>query len=700
MTVWTSEINELKLLYESLRIHCPESGKELEKLIRTEDPIVIMLYSRRCLEVIVTKLCENELKRPRKTEPLKGIIDKLNKEDKVPSHIITSMHGINDLSTYGAHPKDFDPEQVRPVLSQLNIILKWYIQYITRITSESDVEKEQQESVKAPVGIFKTGAEQISEKPSASSIRKLLTGVLILTGALIVLLLYNKIFGPDSPGRLRSAGGKISIAIMPFKNLTSDTLLNIWQPGLQSLLITSLSNSEELSVRQYETIDNILGNPKKVDNAALTPSFAADIASRLDAKTVILGSLYKAGERIRVTVNLMNSRTEEIYKSYNVDGKNEDDFFTISDSLSKLIRNGLEIKRLEEKNDGADLKNIYTSSADALKYYIQARSNHGQLKYELAIDLYLKSISADTNFVSPMLMLAYVYGDLGNSPESRKWAYKAYERIYRVPQDIQLQIREVKSAVDKDPMELINNIRQYLEINPYSTRSLYTMGWAYFNTEQWQSAIDAFEESIKLNKKFGNNYKLWVWNYLLLGNAYHKTGKHKKEMKIYEDCLRLWPGEESSITFWQAVCFLSRGDTVMAGRYLNKIKTIGYEKGWPESEILSTIAGVYEKAGLIPEGEKLNRGALALDPQNKTLIYYLAYLLIKYDINVNEGTELAGKLIEEEADKPDYLFIYGWGLFKQGKTGEALKFLEESWKLKAWYDHEHFKVLEAAKKTI
>jgi hypothetical protein len=34
-------------------------------------------------EVIVTELCETELKRPRKTEPLKGVIDKLNSEDKV-----------------------------------------------------------------------------------------------------------------------------------------------------------------------------------------------------------------------------------------------------------------------------------------------------------------------------------------------------------------------------------------------------------------------------------------------------------------------------------------------------------------------------------------------------------------------------------------------------------------------------------------
>jgi hypothetical protein len=65
--------------------------------------------------------------RPRKTEPLKGIIDKLNKEEKVPSHIIASMHSLNSLSTFGTHPKDFNPEQVKPVLSNLAIIIGWYV---------------------------------------------------------------------------------------------------------------------------------------------------------------------------------------------------------------------------------------------------------------------------------------------------------------------------------------------------------------------------------------------------------------------------------------------------------------------------------------------------------------------------------------------------------------------------------------------
>ena len=129
MAIWSSEIKELEKLYGSLKGQLPGLEKELERLIKADDENMILLYSRRCLEVIITDLCECELKRPRKTEPLKGIIDKLHKEEKVPSHIITSMHGLNKLSSYGAHPKDFDPEQVKPVLVNLDIIIKWYLIY-------------------------------------------------------------------------------------------------------------------------------------------------------------------------------------------------------------------------------------------------------------------------------------------------------------------------------------------------------------------------------------------------------------------------------------------------------------------------------------------------------------------------------------------------------------------------------------------
>ena len=56
MAIWSAEIKELEKLYESLKGHFPELEKELERLIKANDENMILLYSRRCLEVIITDL--------------------------------------------------------------------------------------------------------------------------------------------------------------------------------------------------------------------------------------------------------------------------------------------------------------------------------------------------------------------------------------------------------------------------------------------------------------------------------------------------------------------------------------------------------------------------------------------------------------------------------------------------------------------
>jgi len=144
MKPWFDEIVEIRKYYKIIKDKVPNLGNELEQLIKTEDDNVALLYSRRCLEVIITELCERELKRPRKTEPLKGIIDKLNKEETVPSYIITSMLNLNSISTYGTHPKEFSPHQVRTVLISLIIIIEWYLKYENIELAKTTYEKEKE----------------------------------------------------------------------------------------------------------------------------------------------------------------------------------------------------------------------------------------------------------------------------------------------------------------------------------------------------------------------------------------------------------------------------------------------------------------------------------------------------------------------------------------------------------------------------
>jgi hypothetical protein len=257
VAIWSTEIKELEKLYESFKGQSPDLEKEMIRLIKAEDENMILLYSRRCLEVIITDLCECELKRPRKTEPLKGIIDKLHKEEKIPSHIITSMHGLNELSTYGAHPKDFDPEQVKPVLVNLDIIIKWYLKHKELQIAGRFVQEQQIHAEK----LTEVNAEAVS-KPKRNII-------LVLAGILLIVVIFTfpKIFKRDKFEDIRDPDGKISVAVMPFDNLTGDTTLNWFGKGISSLIINGLGSSKELAVCDDHTMFEAMEGMDKVYTA-------------------------------------------------------------------------------------------------------------------------------------------------------------------------------------------------------------------------------------------------------------------------------------------------------------------------------------------------------------------------------------------------------------------------------------------------
>ena len=189
MSIWSNEIKELESLHNSFHGLYPKLDKELEKLIKADDENMVLVYCRRCLEVIITDLSERELIRPRGTEPLKGIIDKLNKEKKVPDNIIVSMQNLNSLSTFGSHPKDFDPRQVKPVLLDLTTVLEWYLKDVQDKGSVIGESGASQEKRKEPAALIRGRS-----KPGKRIL--MVTGVLLAAAIIIVsLIVFNYIGG-------------------------------------------------------------------------------------------------------------------------------------------------------------------------------------------------------------------------------------------------------------------------------------------------------------------------------------------------------------------------------------------------------------------------------------------------------------------------------------------------------------------------
>ena len=128
-----------------------------------------------------------------------------------------------------------------------------------------------------PEGWKKTEPARVLQKDAMKPEKrklKISDGIIVVLLIIVCILLYPKVFKRDKFQDIRDDSGRISLVVMPFQNLSGDTLLDGYELGLQDLLINSLSNSNELSVRHMRTID-YMGNPAQLSQTKITPSLAA-----------------------------------------------------------------------------------------------------------------------------------------------------------------------------------------------------------------------------------------------------------------------------------------------------------------------------------------------------------------------------------------------------------------------------------------
>ena len=698
MAIWSAEIKELEKLYESLKGQLPDLEKELERLIKADDENMILLYSRRCLEVIITDLCECELKRPRKTEPLQGIIDKLNKEEKVPSHIVASMHGLNTLSTFGTHPKDFDPKQVRTTLINLETVIEWYLQYKGLDFNGGEEIQFRGESLEV---VEKEVKSEEREKPTISPKQKLLSGVLI-TAILVIaaIFAYPKIFKKDTLEKLRSSGERISVAVMPFQNMTNDTTKNFWQEMIQDNLIASLSNSEVLKVRQTESIITLLQNNNVKNYASITPSIARSVSQKLDANVFVNGSISQSGTTIRLNAKLTDSRTEEIIKSFQKDGTAEN-ILALIDTLSSMVRDFLIISKFKNGEHPEFVPFVSTNSPEAYKFFIYGENERRMWNNEFAAKYYSQAIALDSNFAYAVVMLSFSYINLGIYDQPKSLCIKVYDKREMMNTRERIWVDILHAYLFETPLERIIYLRQLQKIDNQNPLINFQLGFSYYSLSQNVNAIREYENALKIYNDWDSK-PYWVNNYINLGIVYHLTGQYKKERKLYKKAEKDFPDDPRLIRS-QTVLALSEKKIKDANEYIEKYLSVSKAQAASDGTITANLASIYSEAEILDKAEEYYRQALSLEPENPARLNTLAYFLIDKDRNVNEGLQLADNALKLSPDNFNYLHTKGWGFYKQGKYQEAQDFLQKSWSLrreKAEYNHEAFFHLEAAKKAV
>jgi TolB-like protein len=248
------------------------------------------------------------------------------------------------------------------------------------------------------------------------------TGVIISAGAGFFLL-------------PRVAAHKIdkSIAVLPFQNLSDEKENAYFADGMQDDILTSLSKIGDLKVISRMSVMSYRGDGLRS---------AREIGKALGVATLLEGSVRRIGNRVRVSVQLINADSDEHVWAEDYD-RDLTDVFAIQTDLAQKIASSLQAKLSPTEKERLDRQP--TQSPDAYLLFVQAhdyanRPDHFRNELLKAEQLFEQAIKLDPKFAAAFAGLSMVesgmYHNFDPTPGRREKARRNADEALRLQPDL------------------------------------------------------------------------------------------------------------------------------------------------------------------------------------------------------------------------------------------------------------------------
>jgi adenylate cyclase len=275
-----------------------------------------------------------------------------------------------------------------------------------------------------------------------------------------------------------------SVAVLPFLNMSSDKEQEYFSDGLTDELIDLLSQVHDLRVPARTSSFYFKGKQATI----------AEIAKSLGVAHVLEGSVRKAGDTLRVTVQLI--RAENGYhlwsNRYDADTK---DIFKVQDAVATAVVEVLKTKLVPTQS----IASSRTANPEAYNQYLLGRQfgKRGNIDdWQRSLKAFSKAIALDPNYAAAYAGLAVAeifVADLRGDTEGLKRAEAAAEKaIALAPDDADgCRLREAIAAA-----------RKAIELNPLSSAEWNNLGADLMNNRDYSAAGEALRRSLEIQPDF------------------------------------------------------------------------------------------------------------------------------------------------------------------------------------------------------
>ncbi len=438
----------------------------------------------------------------------------------------------------------------------------------------------------APVGtaisadsLTGTSASLASESPArkVESRRKWLVAT-VLAGLLGSAVLAALLLG-FSPSRVRNRMRRVgnrpvhAIAVLPLENLSHDPEQEYFADGMTEELITDLSKIEALRVISRTSVMRFKGVSRPL----------SEIASDLNVDAVIEGSVRRAGDRVRISAQLVGAEPERHLWAGNYEGELRDILALQSRVAQEISR---EVNVTLTQRDQRRLATARAIKPEAYEAYLkgvhylnQANGPEAQRKASAYLQ---EAIAKDPSYAPAYVELAYFYmlsasgvQSPGESlPKAKLAALKALEidsslaeahaalarAVLLYDHDWRAAEIGLRRALELNPAsepvhywlgymllplgrsaEALSEIQRAYELDPLSLDTNRTLGLTFFLAGQYDRAIEQYRKTLELDPHVG-------WTHVYLSWSYQQKGLHAAAIAEVQKAL----AESNNNTQWLA----------------------------------------------------------------------------------------------------------------------------------------------------
>ena len=434
-----------------------------------------------------------------------------------------------------------------------------------------------------------------------------------------------------------------SIAVLPFTDMSAEKDQDYFGEGIAEELINALAHIQELRVVARTSAFAIKGMNLDI----------REIGRMLNVKAVLEGSIRKAGNRLRITAQLINVEDGFHLWSERFD-REMVDIFAIQDEISLAIVEHLKVSlRLGEKTA---LKKRSTDDPEAYNLYLKglyfyARPSPDSLSK--ALNSFQAAIDKDPNFALAYAGMAGVFAGLGNlnlAPPAEMWPKAKAALQKALSLDNNLAEAHAGAAAlaffyEWDWDAAGRSFDRVLSLNPGDAMSHGQRGWFCLNRRRFDEAIREIKQALELDPLMPLYY---VWSVGL----HVAVGRPDEALQVFAKAMEIDPN--SGLAYFHAgTAYARKGLLDEALDTFEKGKRLVVFPGWAEANLglIYLKKGNREKAARILDEMIEGRNKINVSATN---IAWLAGALGKLDL----AFEFLDKAYEERDTLMAFIHIY------------------------------------------